>query len=144
MTLMRNSAKAAATGLAVALVAAACGGGGGGKGGSGTTADTKGVKGGTINLLESGDFEHLDPARNYVNDSLDFSRLIYRSLTTFKAVPGLAGTEVVGDLATDTGTPSDGGKTWKFTLRSGLKYEDGSAITAQDVKYGVERAFDPD
>ena len=149
MTLMRNSAKVAAVGLTVALAAAGCGGGSssGTKSNSaspGGSADTKGVKGGTINLLESGDFEHLDPSRNYVSDSLNFSRMIYRTLTTYKAVPGKEGTQVVGDLATDTGTATDGGKTWKFTLKDGLKYEDGTPIKAEDVKYGVERSFDPD
>ncbi|MDQ6875875.1 MAG: ABC transporter substrate-binding protein, partial [Actinomycetota bacterium] len=129
----------------VALVASACGGGGGGTKSTTTgKSATSGKPGGTLTLLMSADFEHLDPARNYVSGSLNFGRMIYRTLTTFKAVPGPAGNQIVGDLATDTGTPSDGGKTWKFTLRSGLKYEDGSAITAQDVKYGVERAFDPD
>ncbi|MGB9376214.1 MAG: ABC transporter substrate-binding protein [Mycobacteriales bacterium] len=99
--------------------------------------------GGTLNLLMSSDFAHLDPARNYDSTSLNFGRLIYRTLTTYKAESGKAGNEVVGDLATDTGTPSDGGRTWSFTLRPGLKYEDGTAITAADVKYGIERAFDP-
>jgi peptide/nickel transport system substrate-binding protein len=44
-------------------------------------------------------------------------------------------------MATDTGTVSDGGKTWKFTLKDGLKWQDGSAVTADDVKYGISRTF---
>jgi len=147
MTLMRNSAKVAVVGLTVALTAAACGGGSSSKtstGGASGSADTKGVKGGTINVLNVSDFEHLDPARTYVVDALNFSRMLYRTLTTYKAVPGPSGNDVVGDLATDTGTPSNNGKTWKFTLRSGLKYEDGTPIKAEDIKYGVERSFDPD
>ncbi len=152
MTLMRNSAKVAAVGLTVALGVTGCGGGSSSPGKTKTktgsagagTADTKGTKGGTLTLLESADFDHLDPARNYVADSLNFSRLIYRTLTTYKAVPGKDGTTVVGDLATDTGTATDGGKTWKFTLKDGIKYEDGTVVKAEDIKYGVERSFDPD
>lgn len=105
-------------------------------------AQTK-TAGGTLHVLMRSDFEHLDPARNYVSAGLDFGRLLYRTLTTYKAEPGRAGTQLVGDLATDAGSVSAGGRVWTFTLRPGLKYEDGSAISAQDVKYGVERAFDP-
>ncbi|MER7760592.1 ABC transporter substrate-binding protein [Streptomyces sp. NPDC097619] len=103
------------------------------------------VKGGTLTVLSNQDFSHLDPARNWVMPAMDFgTRLLYRTLVTFKAEPGKAGSELVPDLATDLGTPSNGGRTWTFTLKDGLKYEDGSPIKAQDVKYNVERSFSPD
>ncbi len=35
----------------------------------------------------------------------------------------------------------DGGKTWAFTLRDGVKWEDGSDVTCADIKYGVSRTF---
>ncbi len=50
----------------------------------------------------------------------------------------------VPDLATDTGKASDGGKTWTYTLKDGLKFADGTAITSKDIKYGVERSFAPE
>lgn len=103
------------------------------------------VKGGTLTVLSNQDFAHLDPARNWVMPTMDFgTRLLYRTLVTFKAEPGKGGSELVPDLATDLGTPSNGGRTWTFTLKEGLKYEDGSAIRAQDIKYNVERSFAPD
>lgn len=146
MITIRFGDRTAAISLALALTATACAGGGSSKAGPGAAsgAGAPGVRGGTLSLLMNSDFPHLDPARNYINTSLDFSRLLYRTLTTYKSLPGAAGTKVVGDLATDSGTPSDGGKTWKFTLRNGLRYEDGTAITVADIKYGVERSFDPD
>ncbi|MFI1564207.1 ABC transporter substrate-binding protein [Streptomyces sp. NPDC020490] len=102
-------------------------------------------KGGTLTVLSNQDFGHLDPARNWVMPTMDFgSRLLYRTLTTFKAAPGNKGSEIVPDLATDLGKSSDGGRTWTFTLKPGLKYEDGTPIRAQDVKYNVERSFAPD
>lgn len=131
-------------GAVVALTSSACfGGGDGGGDGGGGTRRTASSPGGTLNLMMSADFAHLDPARNYDASSLNFGRLLYRTLTTYKAARGKAGNEVVGDLATDTGTTSDGGRTWTFTLRDGLKYEDGTEIKADDIKYGIERAFDP-
>lgn len=97
--------------------------------------------GGNLTLLEQVAFPHLDPARNYVTEAMSFSRLLYRTLTTYRAVPGPDGRLLAPDLATDTGSASHGGKVWTFHLKSGLKYEDGSPITAADVKYGVERTF---
>ncbi|MBB1255567.1 ABC transporter substrate-binding protein [Streptomyces sp. OF3] len=102
-------------------------------------------RGGTLTILSNQDFSHLDPARNWTMPNMDFGiRLLYRTLTTFKAAPGKEGTEVVPDLATDLGTPSNGGRTWTFTLKEGVRYEDGSPVRAQDVKYNVERSFSPD
>jgi len=145
MTLNRHrAARVAATGLAVALVAGACGtggddGGGGGTGGGGQKNEAK--KGGTLNVLELSDFEHIDPQRTYVGTALNVGRLLYRTLVTFKSEPGPASTEIVPDLATDLGRPSDNNKTWEFTLKDGLKWQDGSALTCQDLKYGVERSY---
>ena len=101
-------------------------------------------KGGTVTIYTSGDFEHLDPQQNYVVPSQTTgSNLLYRTLTQYRE-NGDGKLEVVGDLATNTGEESNGGKTWKYTLKDGLKYEDGSAITAQDVAYGIGRSFSPD
>jgi peptide/nickel transport system substrate-binding protein len=65
-------------------------------------------------------------------------------LTSYAHAEGPAGAELVADMATDTGTTTDGGKTWSFTLRDGLTWEDGSEVTCQDVAYGVSRVFATD
>ncbi len=49
---------------------------------------------------------------------------------------------LVPDLATNLGTPNNDFTTWKFTLRPGIKFENGQAVTAADLKYGIERSFD--
>jgi peptide/nickel transport system substrate-binding protein len=105
----------------------------------------KGVtaKGGTVYVLQDGDFTSLDPANNYRTESEDVGRLIYRSLTFAKDTPG-EDLSIQPDLAESLGTSSDGGRTWTYRLREGLKYEDGVPITAQDVKYGVMRSFESD
>ena len=46
------------------------------------------------------------------------------------------------DLATDLGTPNDDFTEWTFTIRDGVKYEDGTPVTAEDVKFGMERTMD--
>ncbi len=135
-------AKVGALGLTLALTTAACGGGGGDDpADTNASGDGELKKGGTLQVLALGDFEHLDPQRSYVTTSSTFNRLISRQLTTFRGEGGKAGSEVVPDLATDLGESSDDAKTWTFTLKDNVKYEDGTPITAADVKYGVERSF---
>jgi peptide/nickel transport system substrate-binding protein len=105
----------------------------------------KGVtaKGGTVYVLQAYDFDALDPANNYKTNSQEVGRLIYRTLTFINDTPG-ADPSIQPDLAESLGTPTDDGRTWTYRLRTGLKYEDGRPITAQDIKYGVMRSFDSD
>lgn len=140
----------ASTGAIVASVAAvsACGGG------TSTTPGASSSAGGTpkagdmnpngvLNLEQQTPFEHLDPQRVYVNNSSAFARLLYRPLMGWKENPTDGSYELVPDLASAAPTSPDGGKTWTFKIRTGLKFSDGTAITAADVKHGVERSMDP-
>lgn len=98
--------------------------------------------GGTVNVLSAVDLSHLDPAMGNDGDIRNFYRLIYRTLTTYSNEPG-EGTTVVPDLATDTGTPNESATEWTFTLKDDIFYEDGTPITSGDIKYAIERSFDP-
>ncbi len=84
--------------------------------------------------------DSFDPGNTYYAYMYNFSRLYARPLMTFQPGPGEKGNTLVPDLAASKGVPSDGGKTWTYKLRSGLKYQDGTAITSKDVKYAVERS----
>jgi len=100
-------------------------------------------KGGTITVQQVADFEHLDPARNYVNVQQLTAGLIYRTLTNYKE-DGSGNLKLVGDLAENPGTDVNKDcKVWEYKLREGLKYEDGSTIKAGDVAYGIARSFAP-
>ncbi|WP_238156617.1 ABC transporter substrate-binding protein [Kribbella sp. VKM Ac-2571] len=127
-----------------ALALTACGGGASGAKGESAGPGAKAAQGGTLQVLANAAFSHLDPARGFDGGVNNFYRLIYRTLTTQGAAPGADGTKIVPDLATDTGKPSDGGKTWTFTLKDGLFFETGAPITSADVKWGVSRAWDPE
>ncbi len=37
---------------------------------------------------------------------------------------------------------SEGGRVYTFTLREGVKFHDGSAVTAEDVKYSIDKCAD--
>src|SRR6478752_3482900 len=142
----RKRVLAATAAIALAGGLAACGGGddeGGSKAGG---TPTSSATGGTLNYLIYAPIEHVDPQRIYVGrDISNFSRTVYRQLVTFpiSTDPEVSNTPVP-DLATDTGTSSEGGKVWSFTVKDGVKWEDGKAITCEDFKYGASRVFATD
>ncbi|MGW6256403.1 ABC transporter substrate-binding protein [Streptomyces sp. NPDC055085] len=97
-------------------------------------------KGGTVTYEYSDVPDSFDPGNTYYAYMYNLSRLYARPLMTFQPGAGEKGNTLVPDLAASKGVPSDGGKTWTYKLRSGLKYQDGTAITSKDVKYAVERS----
>ncbi|MEN8651131.1 ABC transporter substrate-binding protein [Streptomyces sp. 21So2-11] len=98
--------------------------------------------GGTIPVYQENDFSHLDPAQTYVSDGRLLGNLVHRGLTANNEDDKGAVT-VVGDIATDSGTKSEGGKVWKYTLKDGVKDENGKAITSADVRHTFERTYAP-
>jgi peptide/nickel transport system substrate-binding protein len=102
--------------------------------------------GGTLYLLEhTPRLDHYDPSRIYTGRDLAFMNSFHtRTLVAYNPVPGAKGADLVPDLATNTGIPSNQAKTWKFTLRPGTTFEDGVAITCEHVKYGASRVFATD
>ena len=104
------------------------------------------AKGGTLYYLTKRSAEHLDPQRTYIGrDLANENRLFYRDLVSFPIeTDAKKGTTPVPDLATDTGTSTEGGKVWSFTLKDGVKWQDGKPITCEDLKYGFSRGFATD
>src|SRR4051794_21592831 len=98
--------------------------------------------GGDLSILTSQTEISFDPAKSQ-SLAITSLGLVERRLTTWDITPGQEA-KPVADLATDTGTPSDGGKTWTYTLKDGLLYDDGTPITSGDIKYGIERSFAPE
>lgn len=139
--LRRTVAASAAAVLALSL--AACGGGSDDDGDEPGKTAAAGAKGGTLTVLQHFPYESVDPQRIYYGVELaHFRRLLYRGLLSFPmSEDNEVGTTPVPDLATDTGTSSEGGKVWSFTLKDGVKWEDGSDITCEDVQYGTSRVF---
>jgi len=101
-------------------------------------------KGGIVKMAISSDWDSIDPGDTYYGLSWNLVRLYGRALTMFKPAPGAEGNTLTGDLAEGLGVPSDGGKTWTYKLRAGVKFDDGTPITSKDVKYAVERSIDKD
>jgi peptide/nickel transport system substrate-binding protein len=97
--------------------------------------------GGTITVLKEAGFEHLCPQAIYVSDALSHGQLFHRTLTGYIETNQGANLQLVGDLATSAGETTDGGKTWKYTLRDNIKFDDGSPITSKEVALGIAQSF---
>jgi peptide/nickel transport system substrate-binding protein len=82
-----------------------------------------------------------DPQVNYTLQEWQLLILSHDGLVGFKRAAGVEGTKIVPDLATTVPKPTDGGKTYTFTLRSGIKFSNGKTLTPQDVKATFERLF---
>ncbi|MFB7496826.1 ABC transporter substrate-binding protein [Streptomyces sp. NPDC056161] len=108
---------------------------------TGPAEEVPGAKsGGTITVYQEAGLSHLDPGQIYVSDAGQVANLLFRRLTQFQE-DDKGNVSVVGDLATDSGKSSDGGKTWTFTLKDGVKDEKGNPITSADVRHTVERTY---
>ncbi|KES04091.1 ABC transporter [Streptomyces toyocaensis] len=108
---------------------------------TGPAEEVSGAKsGGFINVYMQSDLSHMDPGQIYVSDAGQFANLVHRGLTNYQE-DDKGNLTVVGDIATDSGKSSDGGKTWTYTLKDGVKDEDGNAITSADVRHTIERQY---
>ena len=70
-----------------------------------------------------------------------FLRMTGDGLTAFNQVSGPAGAQLVPDLATSLPAPSDGGRTYTFLLRSGIRYSTGRPVQATDFRSTFERDY---
>jgi hypothetical protein len=135
----RNSWVGAACIALLVGALAGCGGGGGSSASTGTT--TAGDhRGGTLVLDWNGIGSSIDPAVDY-DQNWGLLNLVYDGLVTWKKVGGPAGNTLVPDLATSVPTPTDGGKTYTFTLRKNIRFSNGAAVKASDFLRAIEREF---
>ncbi len=108
---------------------------------TGPAEEVAGAKsGGTVQVYQEAGLSHLDPGQIYVSDAGQVANLLFRGLTNFEE-DGKGNVSVVGDLATDAGKSSDGGKTWTYTLKDGVKDQNGNVITSADIRHTVERQY---
>ncbi|MFI0981771.1 ABC transporter substrate-binding protein [Streptomyces sp. NPDC021093] len=151
---MRRVAAIATVAATTLLVTTACSGGGGSKGNNGASGKGAGFnagvekianpsdkKGGTLKFVGVQDADSWDTTMMYYGFAFDFARYYSRQLVSYTAAPGQKGIELQPDLAKAKGQVSADGLTYTYELKDGIKWEDGKEITAQDVKYGIERQW---
>jgi peptide/nickel transport system substrate-binding protein len=103
------------------------------------------VPGGTVTVLVNDPYwpKLLDPSGLYypLPDSI-MTGLVTRSLTQYAYDPEHQAMVLVPDIATDTGTPNADFTRWTFTIRHGVRFENGTPVTADDVAFGIKRSLD--
>ena len=86
-------------------------------------------RGGTLDRAGQEPSDSIDPA--LVADPWDVLVLTNDGLTGFRRTGGSDGARLVPDLATALPTPTDGGRTYTFQLRPGIRYSTGRARAAR-------------
>jgi peptide/nickel transport system substrate-binding protein len=84
---------------------------------------------------------YFDPAFRYSFGYSPLLAITNDGLVGFRREAGAAGYELVPDLATSIPTPTDGGRTWQFQMRGGIRYSTGQPVMASDVRRAIERSF---
>ncbi len=115
--------------VSVALCLSSCGGGSSAK------------DGGTLTGSYASFPDYLDPALSYSQEGWLAMYNTYLPLLTYKHADGAEGAEVVPALAESLPEISADKKTYTLTLRSDLKYSDGTPVKASDFAGTVERLF---
>jgi peptide/nickel transport system substrate-binding protein len=109
--------------------------------GTSAPATQAGHQGGTLKLLAKAAGGTLDPQVNYTLQYWQLYQGTYDGLLAFKKAGGGAAFTVVPDLAESIATPTNGGKTWVFKLRKGIKFSNGQPVTVKDVVASFQRIF---
>jgi YVTN family beta-propeller protein len=103
-------------------------------------ASGNGHRGGRL-VVVGDELDSIDPALGWSTDSFTLLGVAYDGLTAFRRVGGSTGTQIVADLAEAVPLPTDGGRSYTFRIRDGVRYSDGSRLRAEDFRRGLERMF---
>jgi peptide/nickel transport system substrate-binding protein len=136
MRKLSRSALMAVVAAAAAFGLAACGSSSSSSG----SASSSGKNGGTITIVSGTAPQSADQGLDFTTQGNELFSVVNTPMLTFvRGVQGTAGAKIIPALAKALPTASNGGKTYTFTLRPGLKYSNGEAIKASDVTYALER-----
>jgi YVTN family beta-propeller protein len=97
-------------------------------------------RGGTLTVV----WDYLperDPVQAYDPFGGPALATVYDGLVTLRRSGGAAGLTLVPDLARTLPRPADGGTTYTFTLRPGIRYSNGMPVRASDFRRGIQRTL---
>ncbi len=111
-------------------------------GGSGGSSAASTPKGGTLTLGIDQDYDYWD-GTSYYGDMWSVEYATCNGLLDYPDSPGPDNATLVPGIAADMPQVSSDGKTYTFTVRDGLKFNNGAPVSAADVKDSYERNLDP-
>ena len=103
-----------------------------------TAAEVK--KGGTYRILNTSDFDHIDPALTYFTHSWNMQGATQLRMYYYPYVKGAASTRVAPMAAAGMPRVSNGGKTYTITIKRGFLFSNGQPVTAASFKRAFDRA----
>lgn len=90
----------------------------------------------TLRWASQGDILTLDPHAQNEGLNIAASSYVYEPLVQYNK-----DFEIIPTLATEWETPSD--TLWRFKIREGVKFHDGTEFTAEDAAFSIQRAMEP-
>jgi peptide/nickel transport system substrate-binding protein len=118
--------------LAMAVVAAC------GSDDDSSDSGSSGEQGGEIKVGTTG-LDNADPVMFQTTQAVQAFQTAYTPLLTYAHKEGSGGSEIIPGLAEAVPDPTNGGKTYEFQLREGLKYSDGTPVKASDFENTIKR-----
>ena len=94
-------------------------------------------RGGTLRVLATGNADTMDPL--LTQNLVGVLPLTYDGLTAYQRIGGSGSVELVPDLAVSLPTPTDGGSTYTFQLRRGIRFSDGELVRPENFRRALER-----
>jgi YVTN family beta-propeller protein len=98
-------------------------------------------RGGTLRVVAGGGVDSIDPGAAYSANDWQLLSMTNDGLLTYarSSYPGSAA--LVPDLATALPLVQDGGRTFTFKLRRGVRYSNGTAVRPEDFRRALEREY---
>lgn len=107
-------------------------------------ADDTPKRGGTLTYMIPADAPpSLDGHRETTYATVHAAAPFYSVLIRINPMNPSSPEDFVCDLCTEMPKPTDGGKTWAFKIRDGVKWHDGSPLTAADVAASWKEIIHP-
>jgi ABC-type transport system substrate-binding protein/DNA-binding SARP family transcriptional activator len=100
-------------------------------------------RGGTLTLIAQllPHDQTTDPAAAWMPPIWQMLSVTNDGLVGYRRTGGPAGDTLVPDLATALPAPVNGGTTYTFHLRPGIRYSNGTPVRPQDFRHAIERVF---
>lgn len=98
-------------------------------------------KGGSVTVALAAAPGSLDPATASTPDARHVLAYTHLAPLTYARAEGAAGTRLIPALAEEVPEPSDDGRTFAFTLRRGMRFPAGRALTGKDFEAALKRSL---
>src|SRR5713101_8097004 len=108
-----------------------------------TSSSTTPVDGGVLHAAIADNPDHLDTGIGFAVEGWELTQATNNGLVKFKDAPGPGSSQIVPDLAVAMPKIADGGKTYTFKVRPGVRYSPpvDRAVVPSDFKYAIERLY---